>query len=721
MRHNTTRVTTTLTLVVVLLVGSLGVASAQEPSEVEGEVGVGTCQFPPCWGASGIGDPYFPKDGNGGYDVSHDGRELAYDPDTDVLDGVATIDARSTQYLSRFNLDFDGLEISSITVDGTTATFTRGNGELRVRPAAGIPVRTHFQVVVTYSGVPVAQSGIDEGSGWIPTDDGVLVVGQPHVASTWFPANDHPRDKAAFDIAMTVPEGLEAVANGALVSHDTAAGETRWVWSAPSPMATYLATVNVGEFALDEYHDPGGRPDGVDYVDALDPDISLGITSHTGTQFAFSQAAQDTYKRLRRNMAVPAEGATLTFWVDRDTEASWDYFFVEARQVGEPNWTTLPDGNGHTDQDTGSSCPYWLGLHRFLTHYQTDTGDGGCAPSGTTGDWHAVSGRSDGWEQWSVDLGAFAGTTAQVALSYASDDSVQTRGVAIDDIEVSTGDGTTSFEADADVMDGWTVPGAPPSSGANENDWTVITEAEGPPSFGEVAQEVLDRQPEIVTFLAGNFGDYPFADSGAIVDDLRDLGFALENQTRPIYAPEFFASADEGESVVAHELAHQWYGDKRALPAWKHIWLNEGFATYAEWLWAEHDGGPTVQQIFDSYYAIPADNGFWSLEIGDPGPANLFASPVYYRGAMALHALRLEIGDTDFFALIEQWAAQPNTVRVTTRNFTALAEQVSGEQLDMLIRDWVKTTSKPALSESLAEATSPATPPERPFATPHAH
>ena len=86
MRRSTTKVTTTLTLVLVLLVGSLGVATAQEPPEVEGAPG--TCQFPPCWGASGIGDPYFPKDGNGGYDVSHYGLELAYDPTTDVLDGV---------------------------------------------------------------------------------------------------------------------------------------------------------------------------------------------------------------------------------------------------------------------------------------------------------------------------------------------------------------------------------------------------------------------------------------------------------------------------------------------------------------------------------------------------------------------------------------------------------------------------------------------------------
>ncbi len=720
MGHSTTKVTTLWSLVLALLLGSLGVAGAQEAPAAPDEAAVGTCQFPPCWGANGIGDPYFPRDGNGGYDVSHYGLELSYDPDTDVLDGVATIDARSTQYLSRFNLDFDGLEISALTIDGTPAAFTRANGELKVTPATPLLARTHFQVVVAYSGVPVVQTGDDLGGGWIPTDDGVLVAGQPHGASTWFPANDHPRDTAAFDIAMTVPEGLEAVANGALVSHDTAAGETRWVWSAPAPMATYLATVNVGEFELTEYHDDGARPGGVDYVDALDPDLLAVVAPHTGTQYAVSQAANTTFKRLRRTIAVPADGATMTFWINRDTESDWDHVFVEARTAGQRDWTTLPDANGHTDDDTGRSCPYWLGLHPFLAHYQTDDGAGGCTASGTTGTWNAASGFSDGWEQWSVDLGDFAGANAQVSISYASDDSVQAAGVEVDDIDVSTGEGTTSFEDDGDVMDGWTVPGAPASSEPNTNDWIVGTVDDAPIPAGVHAQASLDRQPEILSFLSDNFGDYPFADSGAIVDDFRGLGFALENQTRPVYAAEFFDGTPAGDLVVVHELAHQWFGDKRAVPAWKHIWLNEGFATYAEWLATEHEGGDTAQEIFDSLYAIPDDDDFWSLKIGDPGPNALFDAPVYYRGAMALHALRLEVGDTDFFAILQQWAAQPSSVRVTTRNFTELAEEVSGQQLDTLIHDWVKTTTKPSLSESAARATSPATPPSRPLGTPDA-
>ena len=102
-----------------------------------------------------------------------------------------------------------------------------------------------------------------------------------------------------------------------------------------------------------------------------------------------------------------------------------------------------------------------------------------------------------------------------------------------------------------------------------------------------------------------------------------------------------------------HELAHQWYGDSLAVARWQHIWLNEGFATYAEWLWSEHEGLGTAQEIFDFFYdGIPADDPFWALPIGDPGPDRLFDFAVYWRGGMALHPLRLAVGDAAFFRIL---------------------------------------------------------------------
>lgn len=169
----------------------------------------------------------------------------------------------------------------------------------------------------------------------------------------------------------------------------------------------------------------------------------------TGSQLAISHRAELSYKRLIRTISVPNGGAKLSFWVKRDTESNWDFTFVEAHTLGKGDWTTLRDLNGHTSADTGFSCPYWLGLHPFLAHYQTAK-DGSCSPPA-----QPVNGgpsvASDGWEQWKVDLSRYAGRDARVSITYASDDSIQHHGVFVDDIVVTTGAGTTSFEDDGSV------------------------------------------------------------------------------------------------------------------------------------------------------------------------------------------------------------------------------------------------------------------------------
>ena len=170
--------------------------------------------------------------------------------------------------------------------------------------------------------------------------------------------------------------------------------------------------------------------------------------------------------------------------------------------------------------------------------------------------------------------------------------------------------------------------------------------------------------------------------------------FALENQTRPTYSPFFFIGGPN-DSVVVHELAHQWFGDSLAVHAWQHIWLNEGFASYAEWLWSEREGLGTAQEIFDSFVEIPADDPFWELAIGDPGPIQLFDFPVYGRGAMTLHALRTEVGDADFFKILQTWSKSQKNGTVTTREFMRLAERISGEDLDELFDEWL-SAGRPA-------------------------
>jgi hypothetical protein len=207
---------------------------------------------------------------------------------------------------------------------------------------------------------------------------------------------------------------------------------------------------------------------------------------HTGSNYAYSQIADVSYKRLTRTISVPAGGATLSFWTSYNTEQAWDHLFVEAHTVGQDNWTTLPDLNGHTSQATGDSCPEgWRTLHPWLDHYQTLNPDNTCSPTGTTGVWHASSGSSNGWQQWSVDLGAYAGKQVEVSLAYVSDWSVQGLGVFVDDIEVSTGEGSTSFE---DGFAGWTATGPPPGSAPNSNNF-IRTTAAGFPEGAAVATD----------------------------------------------------------------------------------------------------------------------------------------------------------------------------------------------------------------------------------------
>jgi hypothetical protein len=198
---------------------------------------------------------------------------------------------------------------------------------------------------------------------------------------------------------------------------------------------------------------------------------------HTGTQYAYSRIADVTYKRLTREVAVPTAGGSLSFWTSYDTEADWDHLFVEARTAGGNDWTTLPDVNGHTTTATGESCTEgWHDLHPQLAHYQTWDGVSSCTATGTTGVWNAASGSSGGWQQWQVDLSAWAGKTVEVSIAYASDWSAQGTGVFIDDITVPGGT-VESFESG---LGAWTVSGAPAGSATNANDW-IRTDSSGFP------------------------------------------------------------------------------------------------------------------------------------------------------------------------------------------------------------------------------------------------
>jgi aminopeptidase N len=220
-------------------------------------------------GSDGLGDPFFPQAGNGGYDTTHYSLDLDYDQPANRLEGTATIDAVATQNLRRLNLDLrDFYSILDVTVNGERANVARpGQQEVAISPADRLDDGSNFTVRVEYAGKPKPIKDPDKSiEGWIPTDDGAFVVNEPQGSPGWFPVNDNPRDKATYDFTVTVPEGHTVMANGELVSHTSTAGHETWRWREDSPMASYLVTATNGPFEFEQY-----QAGDLQMYDAVDP------------------------------------------------------------------------------------------------------------------------------------------------------------------------------------------------------------------------------------------------------------------------------------------------------------------------------------------------------------------------------------------------------------------------------------------------------------------
>ncbi|WP_059016560.1 M1 family metallopeptidase [Mycobacterium sp. M26] len=204
------------------------------------------------------------------------------------------------------------------------------------------------------------------------------------------------------------------------------------------------------------------------------------------------------------------------------------------------------------------------------------------------------------------------------------------------------------------------------------------------------------RQPQMMKLFVKLFGPYPLSNGYTVVVTDDDLEIPLEAQGISIFGANHCDGSRSSERLIAHELAHQWFGNSVTARRWRDIWLHEGFACYAEWLWSENSGGQTADQWARHYHqklvASPQN-----LLLADPGPRDMFDDRVYKRGALTLHVLRATIGDEKFFALLRDWTARYRHSTVVTDDFTGLAANYAEVSLRPLWNAWLFSTEVPPL------------------------
>ena len=281
-------------LVVVVLIGLVvalamtgdddGPPRGESASAAEGGGNAADREAPGTAGAAGVGDPYYPELGNGGYDVGHYDLDLSWHPDLGGIAGTTTIEAKATQDLSSFNVDLlADLEVDEVTVDGAVATAERQDDhEVTITPADAIAEGASFTAVIGYGGKSQPVEGLIPGlGGWVADEREVYVASEPDGAAGFFPGNDHPSDKATYTIHVTAPDDLTVVANGVAdgTDDDPAAHTRTWTFDMADPMASYLVQVGIGNLTVEE----STSPDGVPIRNAFDDDVPDAAAPHIRT------------------------------------------------------------------------------------------------------------------------------------------------------------------------------------------------------------------------------------------------------------------------------------------------------------------------------------------------------------------------------------------------------------------------------------------------------
>jgi len=217
-----------------------------------------------------------------------------------------------------------------------------------------------------------------------------------------------------------------------------------------------------------------------------------------------------------------------------------------------------------------------------------------------------------------------------------------------------------------------------------------------PPRLRRNFDHDFGRQPQMMKVFVKLFGPYPLAAGYTVVVTDDELEIPLEAQGISIFGANHCDGRRSAERLIAHELAHQWFGNSVTARRWRDIWLHEGFACYAEWLWSEESGGDSAE-TWAAHYHQRLKSSPQNLLLSDPGPRDMFDDRVYKRGAITLHVLRRTIGDANFFALLRDWTTRHRHSTAVTDDFTGLAANYADESLRPLWQAWLYSTAVPDL------------------------
>lgn len=413
-------------------------------------------------GSDGLGDPSYPQLGNGGYDAQHYNIDLVVDIENQSLSSVVTIEAQTTQDLSAFNLDFQGMEISSVKINSTPAEFSRQEGELTIVPNSLLLEGETFTISITYSG-KVDKDNIGIPIGWVEYVGMVSAVD----AKLWYPNNEGLSDRATYTQRITAPNPYQILGVGQL--KETIQNETSatFIWETHIP--TLTAPLFIGEFASETTEGPGGLP------------IS--------------------------------------------------YYFLANRE----------------------------------------------------------------FNQWD--------------------------------------------------------------------------------------EAVLSAVSEMIKFFEGVYGPFPYESLSII--------YTTQFYAEGVAWPGYIVIHNRSENLLAHEIAHEWFEQSIAPASSQDLWLDEGFATYAEILWHEYLEKPIESKITEMQTYASKFTG--SLVGGEAWGI------IYDRGALTLHALRLQVGDEIFFQILQTFTERYSHGSASSEDFIVVAEEISGQDLTKFFDSWLYSEEVPNL------------------------